>query len=322
MSDTKISEAAAYQGRGNRDGVTGNWHAISEAEYKHHTVHRTNGYEVRALYDHPQPAELAEQQGVELPPLPASRGFIQRHSPQAVHQAHGFTSIQMEECARAALAATGKQQVGEVESLPPEMRPSDPEYLDYLDGPKQVGEVQRDGRSPMEMADALERIAGGALADYEASEADELHILRCAKLIRDLAASQPGEQVPVAWKYQDKAADGVWEDRISEKLPCWELRNPIPLYAGPPAQGIDPVHVEVIESLLQVAYAAFTLADDTEDDGESLTVTRSDFYALSAALDRLDELPDDQPGYVMECAAKARWALRGLIDQRDAAPGV
>ena len=50
-----------------------------------------------------------------------------------------------------------------------------------------------------------------------------------------LAARQPvGE--PVAWKYQDKAADGVWEDRISERLPCWEHRNPTPLYAVPPAQ--------------------------------------------------------------------------------------
>lgn len=50
-------------------------------------------------------------------------------------------------------------------------------------------------------------------------------------------ASQPvGE--PVAWKYQDKAADGVWEDRIGERLPCWEHRNAVPLYAGSPAQGV------------------------------------------------------------------------------------
>lgn len=50
-----------------------------------------------------------------------------------------------------------------------------------------------------------------------------------------LAARQPvGE--PVAWKYQDKAADGVWEERIGERLPCWEHRNPAPLYAIPPAQ--------------------------------------------------------------------------------------
>ncbi|WP_206746958.1 hypothetical protein [Stenotrophomonas maltophilia] len=49
------------------------------------------------------------------------------------------------------------------------------------------------------MADALERIAAGSLSDYEGVEADELHILRCAKLIRDLAARpSPGGQWPVA----------------------------------------------------------------------------------------------------------------------------
>lgn len=47
------------------------------------------------------------------------------------------------------------------------------------------------GQGPNEMADALERIAAGSLSDYEGVEADELHILRCAKLIRDLAARQP-----------------------------------------------------------------------------------------------------------------------------------
>lgn len=51
-----------------------------------------------------------------------------------------------------------------------------------------------------------------------------------------LAASQPVGQEPVAWKYQEKAADGVWEDRIGERLPCWEHRNLTPLYAVPPAQ--------------------------------------------------------------------------------------
>jgi len=48
----------------------------------------------------------------------------------------------------------------------------------------------------------------------------------------------------------------------------------------------------------------------------------TDFVAMSDALDALDELPDDQPGYTMSEPAKARWALRGLIGQRDAAPGV
>ncbi|WP_176414804.1 hypothetical protein [Stenotrophomonas maltophilia] len=47
------------------------------------------------------------------------------------------------------------------------------------------------GQDAHEMADALERIASGSLSDYEGVDADELHILRCAKLIRDLSARQP-----------------------------------------------------------------------------------------------------------------------------------
>lgn len=46
-----------------------------------------------------------------------------------------------------------------------------------------------DGTSDVqEMAATLERIAAGALADYEGVASDELHVLRCAKLLRELAS--------------------------------------------------------------------------------------------------------------------------------------
>jgi len=116
------------------------------------------------------------------------------------------TNVQVARAVVDALAATGKQKAG---AFPWENLPS---YLiDKCEGdtiseeslqravadmakdarycpPQQAGEVQGDNRSPNEMADALERIAGGGLADYEGVDADELHMLRCAKLIRDLAA--------------------------------------------------------------------------------------------------------------------------------------
>lgn len=72
---------------------------------------------------------------------------------------------------------------------------------------------------------------------------------------------------------------------------------------------------DVIETLLVLAYKAWCLADDTEDaGGEKLNVVRSDFDALSESLDKLNELPDDQPGYTMGESAKARWALRRILD--------
>lgn len=115
MVDTKISEAAVYGIRVKGNPVIVGVLPVPLKDFPVKNPEWDERYEEVPLYLHPQPVELAEQQGVELPPLPASRGFIQWHSPQAVNQAHGFTSTQMQDYARAALAATGKQQGGEVE---------------------------------------------------------------------------------------------------------------------------------------------------------------------------------------------------------------
>lgn len=77
----------------------------------------------------------------------------------------------------------------------------------------------------------------------------------------------------------------------------------------------------VIETLLDLAYAAWSLADNGEDAGrESVTIERSDLAKLSEHLDTLEALPDDRPGYTMGEAAKARWALRRLLNVPPAAP--
>lgn len=98
----------------------------------------------------------------------------------------------------------------------------------------------------------------------------------------------------------------------------WQFRT---LYTHPSpvadAEALTPGERGVIESLLVLAYKAWCLADNTEDaGGENLNVERSDFTALSESLDKLNELPDDQPGYNMGEAAKARWALRRLISDK------
>ncbi|TAA20341.1 hypothetical protein [Pseudoxanthomonas winnipegensis] len=88
------------------------------------------------------------------------------------------------------------------------------------------------------------------------------------------------------------------------------------LYAAPPAphgDALTPQERHVIDALLDLAYKAWCLADDSEDIGDSHNVEAADFDALSNALDVLQALPDDQPGYTMGEAAKARWALRRLI---------
>lgn len=69
-----------------------------------------------------------------------------------------------------------------------------------------------------------------------------------------------------------------------------------------------------IRRLLTVARCAEFLADGVMNDGDGLHImSESDFDALSKALDALDELPDDKPGYTLSGAAKAAWALRDLV---------
>lgn len=100
------------------------------------------------------------------------------------------------------------------------------------------------GQDAHEMADALERIASGSLSDYEGVDADELHILRCAKLIRDLAARQPvGE--PFAYTRANTVVDplpvitpaeyaGLREQGLGERFRALLFSD-----AAPPAQAVD-----------------------------------------------------------------------------------
>ncbi|MDH0740921.1 hypothetical protein [Stenotrophomonas maltophilia] len=96
-----------------------------------------------------------------------------------------------------------------------------------------------------EMAAALERIAAGALGDYEGVESDELHVLRCAKLLRELAsrtwrpissAPKDGTRVDL-WLVNHKnegrrVTDAYWNEHgqsrtwrdgnwIEVDAPCW-----------------------------------------------------------------------------------------------------
>ncbi len=70
--------------------------------------------------------------------------------------------------------------------------------------------------------------------------------------------------------------------------------------------------VSVQKLLIELCRSTFVALDNSEDrGGDEIHLQRSDVEALSAALDKLDELPDDQPGYVMGPAAKAEWFLLG-----------
>lgn len=136
-----------------------------------------------------------------------------------------------------------------------------------------------------------------------------------------IAARQQLGQEPVGYLFTDDPAVYAMPGSgfHSGKEPPADAINVVPVYAAPPAQGIDLGHARAIELLLAVAEAAYTLADNSNDMEDCENVEHADFVALSDALDALDELPDDQPGYTMSEPEKARWALRALTGQRGAA---
>jgi hypothetical protein len=63
-----------------------------------------------------------------------------------------------------------------------------------------------------------------------------------------------------------------------------------------------------------VAQSAFWMMDDCchEVDKGQYTVSEKDVVALSEALAKLDELPDDKPGITMDGPGRAQWALQQL----------
>ena len=81
----------------------------------------------------------------------------------------------------------------------------------------------------------------------------------------------------------------------------------------------------VIELLISLARETFMALEDSEerqgDDGRIHVIDSINFDAVSDALDRLEELPDDRPGYTLNAPGKAEWALRVILDAGAAQTG-
>lgn len=79
--------------------------------------------------------------------------------------------------------------------------------------------------------------------------------------------------------------------------------------------GLTDLQRQALEGLLALARASYHAVDDGQvlSPAGSVVIEPNAAEALSLALDRLEELPDDQPGYTMSGPAKAAWALRDLM---------
>ena len=160
-----------------------------------------------------QPAELAEQQGVSLPPFPRTYydAFGDGSEPL-------YTGKQMQDYARAALAATGKQLdvewlKGCISSIHSTVS------LGHQTGPHAY--------------------AGEDFGRYLAEAADT-----CQQIVRALdalAARQPGAQEHVAVVGSDFTLLWAGSGPIAPIVERHGLKRGSRLYAAPPAQGIDLV---------------------------------------------------------------------------------
>jgi len=234
MSDTKISDPAPNWcrtcGRRPNDPM-----AALCLDTHHRTLERL----------HPQPAELAEQQGAELPPLPASSS----HDPHTGEPL--FTESKMRMFANATLAATGKQQVGEVQGNALRGRtPADYaiEHAGYLvTAANQVLEARNELDALVLRREEDDDVDEDEMQAAQECVGDANSVLRIAihefekRRDRALAARQPGAQVPTAWLIEWKNGVTALTKDASEAEAHREYKNctVVPVYAALPAQGID-----------------------------------------------------------------------------------
>ena len=221
-------------------------------------------------------AELAEQQGVSLPPFPRTYYDAFGDSSEPL-----YTGKQMQDYARAALAATGKQQVGVFpwENLPAYL-------IDKCEGDtiseegiqravadmardarycqQQVGEVQGDAFALARELRAAMYEADGRLGMADLVRKGHVKDVECGinVLAATLAARQPGAQEPEV-EFQCRLMDvktdlptenwhhsPTYEENPGRGTHYWVQFRKRYIYYTPPAQGIDLGQLERIRNEL------------------------------------------------------------------------
>ncbi|WP_312237037.1 hypothetical protein [Stenotrophomonas sp.] len=278
---------------------------------------------------HVQPAELTAAQGVELPPLPEAfeaEFAIPGASPVSVYSAE-----QMQDYARDALAATGKQQVGELQG----------DALDVEWLKERISSIH--STVSLGHQTGPHAYAGEDFGRYLAEAAGA-----CQQIMRALAAlaaRQPVAQEPVAVVGPDFNLFWAGSGPIAPLVKCHGIVPGSLLYAAPPAQGIDlgpGVRAIADERQRQVDAEGYSAESDAEyKAGELANAALA--YVQVAAMDlaaggrshvatrsppacwpwhRLWWKPKDARRDLVRAGALIAAQIDLIDSQRDAAPGV
>lgn len=141
----------------------------------------------------------------------------------------------------------------------------------------------------------------------------EFNQMMVGRRVREIRTGDEGTVSAHRTDHVDKNSMYIdWDN--GERL--WLYINEVQFIDDKPALDVhlSKTEREALQGLIKLAMAAFYVADDSEDDGSGIIkVEENHMRELGEALDQLDELPDDQPGYSMGPANKAAWALRRLI---------
>lgn len=247
---------------------------------------------IRAWVADRKPAELAEQQGLVLPPLPEA--FEAEFACPGASPVSAYTSEQMQEYARDALAATGKQQ---------------------------GGEVQGDGRAQFEAWAHAQSYRGGNIITDRHADHPDVYACPNAQLTWQcwkaaLAARRPGAQVPVATAIQPGKRVSILVSA------CGPARKFDPVSADAELASVQLVPLWELPELhpRKVASECLTTMEHVRRATRPNTINRvklTDAVALVgrfvAQLERSERLGAAQPAQGIDLAA-----LQGVSDEYNA----
>ncbi len=173
-------------------------------------------------------------------------------------------------------------------------------------------------KTPREIADKIAQEHAHPTLYRQAALADAIEAALAARApggTTEAKAAEVNDRGVEAFAKAILHGDAEHQQWLLDAASAWLDEDVLPVTrSGQSSSQMTTTELQALQGLSDLSRAAWNACDMTEDAGaEDIRMERKAFESLSAALDKIDELPDDQPGYTMEAGAKAELALRRLL---------